>query len=128
MRKIKRTELDRILRREAVEIAFIRRRPERAQGRPFLRRMLCTNSMEILNSEQGIRRLNFHKPRGGKKLNEKLHNIVVVWDIIMQDYRNVAVEACFLIEQKAEPDFWEYFEKKFGSMGASEKMEWQDSI
>jgi hypothetical protein len=128
MRKIGRTELDRILKRNACEILFIRRRPERASSRPFFRRMICSNSMNILNTENGIRSLNFHPPRGGKQLNENYHKIVVVWDIIMQDYRNVSMDKCFLVETIKEDDFWDFYSKKLQPMSAADKLQYMDSL
>jgi hypothetical protein len=128
MKKVFRLELDRLLQSNVCEILFLRRRPERAPGRPFFRKMLCSNSMEILNSENGIRSLNFHLPGGPKKIDESRHNVVVVWDIFMQDYRNVSMDKCFLIQTLGPDDFWEYFNKHILSMTAGEKMQFMDTL
>lgn len=128
MRKVRRAELDRLVANNVCEIFFMRRRPERAPRRPEFRRMLCSNSMEVLRSENGIRSLNFRSPSGLKKLNESFHNIVVVWDIFMQDYRNVSMENCYLVQQIPPENFWQYYNKVLYPMSANEKMMYMDSL
>lgn len=128
MRRIGRTELDGLLNHNACEIVFLRRRPERAPTRPIFRRMLCSNSMELLNSENGIRSLNFRLP-GPKQVDEAKHNLLVVWDIFMQDYRNVAMDDCFLV--KSIPDdetFWKYYNEVLYPMPQSQKMQFMDTV
>ena len=127
MRKIGRTELDGLLNNNACEIVFLRRRPERAKGRPIFRRMLCSNSMEILNSENGIRSLNFRLP-GPKQVDESKHNLVVTWDIFMQDYRNVSMDACFLVKEISNEEFWDYYNKVLYPMPQSQKMQFMDTM
>lgn len=128
MRKVGRTELDRTLANNVCEIFFIRRRPERAPHRPEFRRMVCSNCSEVLNSENGIRSLNFRRPRGPKKLDERFHNIVVVWDIFMQDYRNVSMEYCYIVQTIPPEGFWEYYNKVLYPMSPSEKMHYMDNL
>lgn len=128
MRKVGRTELDRLVANNVCEIFFMRRRPERAPAHPEFRRMMCSNCSEILNSENGIRSLNFRKPESPKQLNERFHNIVVVWDIFMQDYRNVSLEYCYLVQSIVPENFWEYYNKVLFPMSSSEKAMYQDSL
>lgn len=129
MRRIKRTELKRILTRNACELFIFRRRPERAPGRPYFRSMLCSNSMELLRSENGIRNLNFRSPRGPKKVDERKHNLCVVWDIFMQDYRNVAMEDCYMIQTIPDDDtFWKYYNDVLSQMSGEQKMRYMDDI
>lgn len=128
MRKINRSELYSLLLRNAVEIAFVRRAPKRAPGRPITRKMICSNCMELLNSENGIRSLNFHLPRGPKKVNEAMQNIVVAWDIFMQDYRNISMDHCFLINTIPEDKFWEYYNKTLYPMSADQKLTYMDTV
>jgi len=128
-RIINRGELSNLLLDNACEIIFVRRRPERAPGHPAIRRMLCSNSMNLLNSMNGIRSLNFHLPRGPKKIDEVKHNVVVVWDIIMQDYRNVSMDNCHLRQTVPGDDtFWKYYSDVLLPMTADQKMNFQDSI
>lgn len=128
MKKIGRTELSRLLTNNVCEIVFVRRRPERARGRPETRKMICSNSMDLLNSHRGITALNFHLPRGPKMVDERVHNLVVVWDIFMQDYRNVSMESCYLMRKTpANDEFWKYYDEVLVHMEASDKMQFMDS-
>lgn len=127
MRRIDRGELDKKLLNSVCEIVFIRRRPERAKGRPITRRMLCSKSMNLLNSPNGKLSLNFRLPRGPKKVNEVKHNLVVVWDIFMQDYRNVSMDDCFLVKEiPANEEFWKYFNEVLYPMSAEDKAAFMD--
>ena len=128
-RQIQRGELDMLLRSNACEIVFVRRRPERAPGRPSVRRMICTNSQNILASDNGIRSLNYHPPVTPRRLNEAKHNIVVVWDIFMQDYRNVSMDSCYLRQTIPDDDtFWKYYNDALYIMTSAQKMNFMDSI
>jgi hypothetical protein len=128
-RQIQRGELKNLLVNNVCEIVFIRRRPERAPGRPEIRRMLCSNSMRMLNSERGLRSLGFHLPKTPRRIDEVKHNIVVVWDIIQQDYRNISLENCHLRQTIPGDDtFWKYYDKVFSPMSFGQKTQWIDSI
>jgi hypothetical protein len=128
MRKIGRTELDRLLANNVCEIFFMRRRPERAPRRPEYRKMVCSTCNEILNSENGVRSLNFRKPEGPKKIDERFHNVVVVWDLFMQDYRNVSMERCYIVQAIPPENFWEYYNNVLYTMSANEKMQYMDDL
>lgn len=126
VKKLLRTELQGLLKNNICDIFFLRRRPERAPGRPEFRQMLCTNSAEILRSENGFRHLNFRQA-GPKQINEAIHNIVVTWDIFMQDYRNVSMEYCYLIKSiPADDNFWEFYNKVLYPMSPNEKLRYMD--
>jgi hypothetical protein len=128
MRKVSRLELDNLLNHNACEIVFMRRRPERAPGRPPYRRMLCSNSMELLNSENGIRSLNFRLP-GPKQIDEAKHNVVVAWDIFMQDYRNISCDVVLLVQTIPDDEtFWKYYNEVLYPMSANEKMNFMDTV
>ena len=127
MRKVSRMDLDSLLKNNVCEIVFVRRRPERAPGRPIVRRMLCTNSQSLLNSKNGQISLNYRKA-GPKQINEALHDVVVVWDIFMQDYRNVSMEHCFLVKEiPADDTFWEYFKTNIFPMSYNQKLSFMDN-
>lgn len=122
-------ELKTLLLTNVCEIVFVRRRPERAPGRPLVRRMLCSNAISLLNSENGIRSLNFHFPYTNRRIDENKHNIVVVWDIFMQDYRNVSMDNCHLRQTiPADDTFWKYYNKSLFPMTVQQKMHFMDSI
>lgn len=127
MKKLNRAELQRLLQSNICDLLIVRRRPERAPGRPELRQMLCTNSMEILRSENGMRVLNYRGSFNPKKVDERKHNLVVTWDIFMQDYRNVSMDMCYLVQKMpANDDFWPFFNEKIFTMSANEKMRYMD--
>lgn len=128
MRKVSKSELDQKCLAGAVEIVFLRRRPERAKERPIFRRMLCSKSMELLNSENGIRSLNFHLPYGPPKIDELKHNVCVVWDIFMQDYRNVSMDKCWIVQEIPTEGFWDYYNKVLYPMSAQQKMQFMDTV
>lgn len=128
MRKMDRLSLDNKLMNAVCEIVFVRRRPERAKGRPITRRMLCSKSISLLGSPNGKVSLNFRLPSGPKKINESKHNIVVVWDIFMQDYRNVSMDACYLVKEiPATDEFWKYFNEHLYPMSSEQKATFMDS-
>jgi hypothetical protein len=128
-KQVSRGELKGLLLNNACEIVFVRRRPERAPERPEIRRMLCSNSMNLLNSQNGIRSLNFHLPRGPRKLDEVKHNIVVVWDIMEQDYRNVSMDTCYLRQTVPGDDtFWKYYSDVLLKLSPTQKRAFEDSI
>lgn len=129
MTKVSRIDLSRRLDNNVCEIIFVRRRPERAPGRPITRKMICCNSMSLLNSRNGKLSLNFRLPSGPKQINESFHNLVVTWDIFMQDYRNVSMEYCYLIrEHPADETFWKYYNNTLYPMSKEQKLQYMDSL
>lgn len=128
-RQIQRGELKNLLVNNVCEIVFVRRRPERAPGRPEVRRMLCTLCRNIQVSERGIRSLSFEEPKTSRRLDEVKHNIVVVWDIIQCKYRNVSMDTCYLRQTiPGDETFWKYYDKVFSPMSSQQRSQWIDSI
>jgi len=128
MRRIKRTELDRLLKNGACEIIFLRRDTKKIHGGQVTRKMVCSNCNDILKSENGFRSLYFQPPGGPKQINEAFHNVVVTWDILMQDYRNVSCEQCFLINEMTPDDFWKFYNETLLPMTPEAKMQYMLSI
>ena len=112
-----------LLENNVVEIKFKRRRPK--PGTPPTRRMLCTNSPVILQSDAGRETLNFERATGGMKYNPAAKNIVMAWDLFKQDYRAISVDNCELISQMPVrgdgSDFWQYFTETIYPMTPGEK-------
>lgn len=79
--------------------------------------MLCTKASTILDTTNAELSLNFRRPKhGGPRFDEKAANIVVVWDILKQDYRLVPCESV-TIEQVIEPgEFLEFFKNNIVTM------------
>lgn len=124
--KVDRSQLEGILRTAVCDIRFMRRRPTR-DGRPITRRMICTKSYELLNSIDGRVKLNYRPPIKLSTANPVQHNIVIVWDIIMQDYRNVSMEECDIVEEIPIKDFWPYFNKVLYPMAPGDKINLMNS-
>jgi hypothetical protein len=123
---VQRATLDSILLNNVCEIRFVRRIPK--PGFPPTRRMLCTKSYSLLNSTNGRITLNFRPPTNPVQINEALENVVVVWDILMQDYRNVSMDQCDLIkEYPANDKFWEYFNNNIYPMSPQQKIQFMNS-
>ena len=118
--KINLSALKNVVLRNVADVRFVRKRPK--PGAAATRRMLCTSNYTLLNSLDGKVTLNYRAPRGGKKVNEQKHNILTVWDILMQDYRCINTEQCDLITTIPEKDFWNYFTQHIQPMAPSEKI------
>ena len=116
---IQRTALDSLLLTNVCEIRFVRRRPKLGDGPT--RRMYCTKSYEILNSINGRTTLNYAPPRGPVKVNEAADNVIVVWDILMQNYRTISMTSCDLIKQIPPNEFWKYFNDNIYPMSPEQK-------
>ncbi len=120
------TGLKQLCLQNVVELKFVRRNKLRY---PPTRRMLCTLDGKLLNSDQGKKILNFRPARYSPIYNAKAKGLLTVWDIIMQDYRNIpaaAVEVIVAIPTKNQKDFWEYFNKVIGKMSVGQKASFMD--
>jgi len=126
--KIALQALKTILETNVAEIRFARRRPK--AGHPAERRMVCSNDKRFLNSPSGRITLNFRPVSVNKPVpyfNRTAKNILNVWDIIMQDYRNISMDDCDLIQIIPSDKFWDFFEKKLAVLSAGEKMRYMDT-
>ena len=103
-----------------VEIRFVRKRPK--PGHPQTRRMLCTNSYELLNTIEGKTTLNYRPPRHGKQINEEKNNVATTWDIFMQDYRTINAGQCDLLTTIPIDGFWDYFKQNIMILSAEDKI------
>lgn len=118
---IQRSSLDSLLLQNVCDIRF--KRKTKGTGKPPTRRMLCTKNYSLLNSTNGRISLNFKPPAGGKRYNESAKNVIIVWDILMQDYRTINAEECELIRQvPANDEFWKFFNEELYPMSAEAKM------
>lgn len=123
---IQRSALDTILLNNVVDLRFVRRTPK--PGFPNTRRMLCTKSYNLLNSTNGRITLNFKPPTGPLKVNEAADNLLVVWDILMQDFRVINMNSADLITQyPSDNTFWEYFNENIYPMSPDQKLNFMKS-
>lgn len=111
-----------------VELRFTRRTKARL---PRKRRMLCTLDGELLNSANGKKFLNFRPPRYAPIYNAESKGLLTVWDIIMQEYRNipaasVVVAVAISTKDTGQKKFWEYFNKVIAKMSAVQKAAFMD--
>jgi len=103
------------------EVKFARRNPK--PGRPASRRMLCTNNVQLLNSVEGRTVLNYRPPRHAPEYNPNQENLIITWDILMQDFRTINCDTVDLITTlEADETFWVYINEKIAPMSAPEKM------
>ena len=115
-----------LLNNNVLEVKFTRRR-QRPDKVPT-RRMLCTNNQNILMSENGRKILNY-QPAGSKpQFNTSLHNIVIAWDIMQQDYRCISVDNCDVVTTlPADDSFWEYFNTNILPLTEAQKFAFMNS-
>jgi len=109
-----------------VEIKFFRRRPR--AGAPPTRRMICTNSLSLLNSTEGRLALNYRRAINIPKFNPDTKDLIITWDIFMQDYRCVNMAACDLIQViPANKSFWKFFNEKLAGLTVVQKINFMNS-
>ena len=115
-----RAELQQLLLTNVAEIKFRRRVVD--EFKPPYRRMLCTNSEDILKSINGRISLNYRDAKQSIKFDPVAENIVITWDILMQDYRSVSMDDCQLVNKWAEKEFWQHFNETFYPMSPGDKL------
>jgi hypothetical protein len=118
---VQRASLDSLLLTNVCEIRFQRKKP--VAGKSATRRMWCTKSYSLLNSTNGRISLNYHPPTSGKRYVESIKNNIIVWDILMQDYRTISMEECELLQQvPANEDFWKFFNENIYPLSTEQKI------
>lgn len=118
--------LKNLLLNNVAEIKFIRKRLK--PGSLATRRMLCTNSLSLLNSTEGRLALNYRRAINMPKFDPNTKNLVITWDIFMQNYRCINMAACDLIQViPANQEFWKFFNEKLAGMSAPQKINFMNS-
>lgn len=119
-----RNELKSILEHNVLLLWFLRRTPPVG----VRRNMICTKSNFILNSFQGRINLNFRSPKHGSlNFNEARYNLIIVWDILVQDYRLIPCESVRIIETIPEKNFWKYYNDSIYPMTKQSKIKFMYS-
>lgn len=119
--KLSIANLTKLLENNVVELKFKRRRP--VAGKPPTRRMLCTNSRVILDSREARDALKYTPTKQPPKFNPATKNLIIAWDILMQDYRCVTVDNCEIISVIPGDDtFWKYYNDKLYKMTPEQKV------
>lgn len=118
--KVAQPTLAALLETNILELKFVRRRSK--PGYPDTRRMLCTNSSYILQSDNGYRVLNYKPPKGAPKFNAASKNLVNAWDIFVQDYRYINANNVDVISvMPGDDEFWVYFNDVINNMSSTDK-------
>lgn len=121
--RLGRTALQILLNTNAAELRF-RRRIEKPGFKDY-RRMLCTGDRKLLLSTPGKRVLNYAPPNGQLKYDPAAKNLVVTWDIFMQNWRMINcndVDVIAVIKTSPDPaEFWKYFYERLAHMSAAQK-------
>ena len=127
--RLGRTALWTLLNTNAAELRFHRRIPK--AGFKDYRRMLCTNDQRLLQSTPGQRILHYTRPNGSLKYDPAAKNLIVTWDIFMQNWRMINcqdVEVIAVIKTSPDPaDFWKYFFERLANMSATQKAQFMDT-
>lgn len=127
--RLGRTSLYILLQNNVAELRF-RRRKEKPGFKDY-RRMLCTNDQRLLKSALGKQILNFSPSAGQLKYDPAAKNLVVVWDIFMQNYRMINcndVELIAVIKSSPDPlEFWNYFNHRLAKMSAAQKAQFMNT-
>ena len=87
--------------------------------------MLCTRDIKLLESAPGKNILNYTNPTSQLRYNPAAKNLVVAWDIFLQNWRMINcddVEVIAIIKTSPDPTpFWKYFQEKLVPMSAAQK-------
>jgi hypothetical protein len=121
--RLGRTALWILLQKNVVELRFHRRIFK--QGFKDYRRMLCTNDKSLLLSVPGKQILNFTSPSGSLRYDPASKNLIVAWDIFIQNFRMINcddVEVVAVIQTTPDQtEFWKYFNFRLAKMSADQK-------
>jgi hypothetical protein len=114
-----------ILLNNVADVRFVRKRPK--PGYPETRRMLCTNSRQLLSSPDGRVTLNYVPPKGRRQVNERETHVVTTWDIMMQNYRCINAAQCDLVTTVPVGEFWEYFAENLAPLSPADKANYMNT-
>jgi hypothetical protein len=121
--RLGRSALATLLQTNAAELRFRRRKDK--PGFKDYRRMLCTNDQKILLSAPGKRVFNYAPPHGALKFDPASKNLIVAYDLFMQNHRMINcddVDVIAVIKTSPDPTpFWKYFSEHLARMSAPQK-------
>ena len=127
--RLGRTALWMLLQTNAAELRFRRRINKPGFG--DYRRMLCTNDQRLLLSVPGKRVLNYVPGTNSLKYDPASKNLVVCWDIFLQNYRMVNcndVDVIAVIKTSPDPaPFWKYFYERLVDMSSTHKAKFMNT-
>ena len=120
--RLSRTGLALLLAKNAVELRFKRRIYK--LGFNDYRRMLCTKDFLLLQSVGGKNILNYKPPTGTLKYDPAQKNLIVAWDIFMQNWRMINcndVDVVAVVPTTPPDMWWKYFNEKILPMATNQK-------
>ena len=127
--RLGRTALQILLATNAAELRFKRRLEK--QGFNVYRRMLCTTDQKLLQSAAGKRIFHYTNPTNSLKYDPASKNLVVAFDIFMQNWRMINcndVDVIAVIKTSPDPtDFWKYFYERINDMSTDQKARFMDT-
>src|SRR6478609_5720439 len=103
-----------LLKTNVLYVSFERR--NKKQGKSMIRRMICTNSVNILKSVDGQMVLNYREPFNFPVLNPMAYNLIVTWDVLMQDFRMIPTDSINVEQSIPEAEFFEHFKTEIWPM------------
>jgi hypothetical protein len=79
-------------------------------------------------SPEGRIALNYRRAINYPKYDPTVKNLVITWDIFMQDYRCINMAACDMIQAiPANKQFWKFFNERLSLLDAQQKMRFMNS-
>jgi len=114
-----------LLQQNIVEALFRRRHYKPGYGPN--RRIWCTLDRNFLLSLNARLTFNFNPPTHPPPYNAQGYNLLVVWDLMWQDWRAIALDSIDVVSvipchtKKQQEEFWQYFNASIKDMTPSQK-------
>lgn len=125
------TGLDTLFSQNIVEIVAKRR--HRVRFMTASRRFLCTNSPLLLNSIPGKTAFNFRAPSHRPPYNAAAYNLITVFDLLRQEYRNINLDDYSILgtmpirNEEEIMVFWQYFNDVLSKMSGRGKLKFMNT-
>lgn len=79
-------------------------------------------------SPEGRLALNYRRAIKQPKYNPQAKDLIVTWDIFMQDYRCINMAACELIQAiPANQSFWKFFNERLALLSPTAKIRFMNA-
>ena len=123
--KVSRVKLENLLLNNVAEIRFYRR-IQKPGVNPY-RRMLCTNDYRFLNSKKAKLVFNYRVPTGSLPYNPKDYGLVTVYDLLVQDFRQVpadAVDVLSYMRTTPSDEFWKFYNAVLAKIPQADRLKY----
>jgi hypothetical protein len=132
-------DVKKFLQKFVAEIVFVRRRRAKDPSVSVkTRRMICTLNFPLLTANAKI--FNFKRPSQTPSYNAESKGLVTVWDIIMQNWRNIDIKSAVIVQKSdvsglpmyvnSKVDmakFIDFYDKKIARMTVGDKRKFMDT-